>query len=159
MRLKSMKLPVVAIMVAILFFVPVAHSLLLSKSYNPATKTVSISDIIFPVAEIQLTSNTEQCLIECEAVIRIKPSSNIQTPLFENSDFRWDFSKANPNTPGLQSYSFELLETIPYTVNNYKTTCSPYGTDYGNETITTEANCTQIIESSYTAYKIGRAHV
>ncbi len=148
MKFKDIKLPIVALVVAILFFVPVTYSLLLSKSYNAATKTVSIHDLIFPVAEIQLISNTDQCLIDCEAVIRIRPSTNIQTPLFETDAFKWQFVGGT-----LQGYSFELLETIPYTINNYKDVCNNYNITENNGTLKFIENCTLAIESSYTAYR------
>ncbi len=122
------------------------------KSYDASTKTVTISSGVNKLLEVQLISNTGQCLVDCEANIRIKPYTTLILPSSPTDNFKWDFIKADPNNAGLQGYSFEILESIPYTVNNYKTACSPYNVTEANGTWTV-GNCTETLESSYTAYR------
>ena len=124
-----------------------------TKSYDSATKTVTINSGANRLLEFQLISNTDQCLVDCEAIIRIKPSLTLTLPSSSNDNFKWDFIKAGPDHLGLQSYSFEILETVPYTVNNYREECSPYEILDGNGTAIIMQNCNYVINSTNIYYK------
>ncbi len=123
-----------------------------TKSYDAVTKTVTISSGPNRLLELQLISNTDQCLVDCEATIRIKPYTTLILPSSPNDNFKWDFVKSDPNNVGLQGYSFEILETVPYDVYNYNTICNPYDIKNDNGT-QTMSNCTIISEFSHIAYK------
>ncbi len=148
--LSKLLIAVSTFMIASFFIFYASAQTAMTKNYDPATKTITINLGTNRLLEFQLISNTEQCLVDCEAVIRIRPQINIQTPPFANNDFKWDFIKANSNHLGLQSHSFEILETMQYTINNYKEVCNNYNATETNGTLKLVENCTLVIENSYT---------
>src|SRR3989338_7192 len=79
------------------FSVFVATAAQTVKSYDPATRTVLIKNNLGNnLLEAQLISNTDQCLSECEALMRIKPYVQSALPASPDSEFKWDFLKASP---------------------------------------------------------------
>jgi len=70
-----------------------------------------------PLVDIQLIENTDHCLIDCYAILKIHPYQDIILPNGPNAEFDWKFVKEKPWMGGLESYHFELLEATEYTVN------------------------------------------
>jgi len=69
-----------------------------------------------PFMDLELLENTDQCLVDCYAVIRIHPYQDISLPGEENSEFAWDFIKTKSWMEDLVSHHFEILETTEYFV-------------------------------------------
>lgn len=69
-----------------------------------------------PILDIQLIENTDQCFVNCHAILRFHPYEDITLPSSPNSEFRWDFIKAKPSMLGLSSYSFQILKNTSYNV-------------------------------------------
>lgn len=115
-------------------------------------KTIRIQTSKGPVADIQLIENTEQCLVDCYAILKFHTYTSITLPSSPDSDFSWDFIKAKPDMRGLRSYHFEKLESIPYTVTvpiyeNQSYSC----TVHDNETGTDEAQtCWNMVQTNAT---------
>lgn len=97
---------------------------------SPSLEKISLGDNIIriqsaspagPVLDIQLIENTDQCLVNCHAILKFHPYQDITLPDSPNSEFRWDFIKAKPGMLGLRSHSFNILKTISYsvTINEY----------------------------------------
>jgi hypothetical protein len=70
-----------------------------------------------PMIDVQLLENTDQCLTDCYAVLRIHPYQDIILPDEPNSEFAWRFEKEKPWMDDLVSHHFELLETTEYKVD------------------------------------------
>ncbi len=69
-----------------------------------------------PVLDVQLLENTDNCFVNCYAILRIHPYQDITLPGKANSEFDWNFVKEKPCMEGLVSHHFELLETTEYSV-------------------------------------------
>jgi hypothetical protein len=67
--------------------------------------------------DIELIENTEQCLADCYAIIKFHPHIDIKLSDSPDSEFNWEFLKEKSEMSGLESYGFEILEEIPYTIN------------------------------------------
>jgi hypothetical protein len=120
-----------------------------TKSYDSESKTVIISQGGSKFAEIQLISNTDNCLVDCEAIIRIKPTSDITLPSSANADYKWDFIKAIEDQAGLKSYWFEIRKTRKNTIIDYSLSCNPYDFTDGNGTLISVQNCTYIANGTH----------
>lgn len=69
-----------------------------------------------PIIDVQLLENTDQCLVDCYAILKIHPYEDTTLPQQANSNFDWKFLKAKPWMEGLVSHHFEILETTEYKV-------------------------------------------
>ncbi len=63
------------------------------------------------LADLELLENTESCLTDCQAVIRIRPSVPISLPSQPNAEFAWSFVS---NAAGIESSRFELLQNVTF---------------------------------------------
>lgn len=137
---------------AISFYVISSNAMDIDKNYDASTKTVTITNHGTSLIDIQLISNTEQCLVYCEAIIRIKPYSDI-TIQSGDQQFVWKFIKSNLIQSDLKSYSFEILQDIQYNVTDYLTMCNPYNETLSNSTILINENCTKVETGQHIEYK------
>lgn len=101
-----------------------------------------------PVIDLELLENTDQCLVDCYAVLKIHPYQDVTFPESPDSEFDWKFVKAKPWMEGLVSYHFEILETTEYQVEipDYenvlvKDTC------YGEENTTYECEIEKTVQT------------
>ncbi len=67
-----------------------------------------------PLLDIQLIENTDQCLTDCYAIIKLHPYQRITFPETPNNDFMWEFLKDSPEMSGLKGYHFEILKNVSY---------------------------------------------
>ncbi|HLD78490.1 MAG TPA: hypothetical protein VJB16_05680, partial [archaeon] len=72
------------------------------------------------LADLELLENTESCLAECRAIVRIRPHARLSLPAQADAEFSWSFIPS-PGAAGLESYRFELLQntTFPAKVPTY----------------------------------------
>ena len=82
------------------------------QKINLPDKTVRLQSLNNPIIDIQLLENTDQCLVDCYSVLKI----HAHQPFSISQSDSIQFLKSNPERKGISSYSFELLETIPYDV-------------------------------------------
>jgi hypothetical protein len=66
-------------------------------------------------AYVEVISNTDDCLIYCEAILHIVPDSD--KIIASASDWHFDFIKADKKMPGLKEYWYEIAEDVPFTVD------------------------------------------
>jgi len=122
------------------------------KTYDPATKTLTILNPL-PAAEIQLVENTDQCLADCYAIIRLKANNQLTIPSPQNDDFKWEFLK-DDSKKGLESYTFELRTEVQKQRPVFSSICNPYN-ETANSTTLAKNNCT-VVENgtvNYTDYE------
>ncbi len=119
----SLKLSVV-FFVSISLFVVCSFLLLNAKAevslqkISLGSNTIRIqTDKAIPVIDVQLLENTDHCLTDCYAILRIHPYQSINLPAEANAEFAWNFAKEKPWMDGLISHHFEILETIEYKVD------------------------------------------
>jgi len=134
------KILFVSIVIAIVSLISVV-SFAAVKTYDAKTRTVTILSPL-PVAELQLIENTDQCLINCYAVIRLKVNSQVTIPASPENNYKWDFVKQDAKL-GLQEYRFELFSDVQKQEPRYSAACSPYTENVNSTTITFD-NCTQV---------------
>jgi len=91
----------------------------------------------YPVVDVELLENTDQCLVDCYAILKIHPYQDITFPQQANTEFDWKFVKARPWMEGLVSHHFEILDTI-----EYKVEIPEYGKILVNTTCYNEDNTT-----------------
>ena len=123
------------------------------KSYDASTKSVTISEAGSKIAEVQLIHNTDNCITECEALIRIKTNSKIILPSSTDTKYKWDFIKASDDQAGLKSYWFEIQKTNNKNVTDYSEVCNPYDVKAENGTAYTIQNCTDVPTGSHIEYQ------
>lgn len=105
--------------------IPFSSALFEDKIYNPETKTATIrSWLNNPIADIQLVSNTEQCLIDCSAIIKITPLIDLEVPLRNTPNHKWEFlNKKNKNAFGKEISEYKIsIQQIEYynqSINDY----------------------------------------
>ncbi len=92
-----------------------------------------------PMVDIKLVENTDNCLVDCHAILRITPYDDITFPADSNSEFNWEFLKGRNWMPGLDEYHFEILRNLSYTVEmpvyeNQSYSCSLGNESHENET-------------------------
>ena len=134
------------------FSISPAFALCQWKIYKPSNKTIYIQDPILacsPIAELQLIENTDVCLTNCHATIRVKVNYDIMLPNFENNGYKWNFKNGK-----VQNYKVMLGENVCTTINDYTTNCSYTNYTSENGTIITIPNCTQVLSGSHQECKI-----
>ena len=101
--------------ISLLLSISPATGLTFSKHYDEATKTFWLEVFGEKVFEAQLIENTDQCLVNCHAIIRLRSSVDLQVPDLPDELYDWRFSSQ------LKKYWFEILEneTYNYTVPIY----------------------------------------
>lgn len=120
--------------------------------YDKDTKTYVIRALNNNLSEWQLISNTDQCLINCEAVIRVRLYSAISLPVSSNTVFKHTFEKEKPSMLGLKDLRVEVYNyTFENMTTKYGNVCDPYivntnGTDLTINNCTTVVTETQIIK-------------
>jgi len=93
--------------------------------------------------QVQLISNTDTCLTNCELIFRFRLSKAYT--LGEWSKFNVSFRKAK-YALDIRSYGIQVLEEVSYNVSVPSTTCYPYNVTSPNGTVSVVQNCT----TSYT---------
>jgi len=96
-------------------------------------KAVRIQSLNNPLIDIQLLENTDQCLVDCYSILKI----HTYQPFSISQSDSIQFLKSKPEHKGISSYSFELLETGPYTatIPTYTTISYKCTKDLGNNSI------------------------
>jgi len=138
---------VLALLLVILMAIPNASALFPTAEYNDAKKTYQLYDWIHDwqikdkIAEVQLISNTDQCFIDCEAVIRIIPDNDGL-----NRDILWEFYEYASKEKSI-SYALQILVTEDYIeqIPQYKQVCTttPNSTKSCYDELTGYANKTK----------------
>ena len=101
--------------ISLLLSISPAMGLTFSRHYDEATKTFWLEVFGKKVFEAQLVENTDQCLVNCHAIIRLRSSVDLKVPNLPDELYDWRFSSK------LKKYWFEILEneTYNYTVPIY----------------------------------------
>ncbi|MFH1978253.1 MAG: hypothetical protein ABIJ92_02925 [Candidatus Aenigmatarchaeota archaeon] len=94
------------------------HSLALSyQKVNIGDNKIQIQNNLgAPVLDIQLIENTDQCIVNCHATLKIHPYQTYNIPDYSSPSEKWDFVKADSNVMGLKSYTLQLLKNITYNI-------------------------------------------
>jgi len=126
-----------------------AHALCSWKVYYPSNKTIYIQNPLLlcsPVAELQLIENTDVCLTNCHAIIRVKLNFDIQLPDFANDGYKFNFQNGN-----IRDWKVQIGENVCTNVDDYSTICNYTTTENGTQIPT---NCTQVVSGSHQECKI-----
>lgn len=107
----------VTLLSALVFYNSVSAEMLLEKVSVDDDEIRIQNALEQPIIDLELIENTEQCLIDCYAIIKIHPYQDITLPQSQNEEFRWDFVKAEEEMPGLRDYHFEVLSDVEYQVD------------------------------------------
>ncbi len=134
---KNLKIifPIVLI-ISLLVAIPQASALFEDKVYDPETETITIRNWINqPIISLQLLENTDQCLVNCSALINITPHRDIDAN--DEAKYRFDFyDKKNRNALAigkLKEWNLkkQVIEDYEIDVDDYGT-CQ--GIRYNNQT-------------------------
>lgn len=126
------------------------------KDYDPETKTVTINNafnlpiIGYKIADIQLISNTEKCITNCEAEIKLDLKVDYTNP-FKKLNF-YNYFEADLTPTNLKE--FKILRktgTKEVQVPNYVTTCELIKGK--TNCISTQSGTKAIIQDVYEEYK------
>lgn len=108
----------VSLSLSLLFFYTATLAQSSLEKININTNTVRIQNSLKePILDIQLIENTNYCLADCHAIIKLHPYQKITFPEAPNTNFRWDFLKGSPEMFGIKSYRFQILENDSYTIS------------------------------------------
>jgi len=92
--------------------------------------------------EAQLVKNTDQCLVNCELIFRVR--FNKDWTLLNSHNFRFAYIRHGPALD-LQDYGIQILEEAPYKISIPETVCHPWNETVingTNVTVVTHPNCT-----------------
>lgn len=112
-----------------LILIPFSSAIIPIKTYDSEKDTIYIKDWIglVPIVDIQLVSNTYQCLVDCEAIIKISPHTNINLDNLQNYNWKFYDKLSNEKQINWQIY---LRKNQSYQID-----VSDFGTcQYGNGT-------------------------
>ena len=68
-----------------------------------------------PLIDLELIENTDNCLVDCYAIIKLHTYQDTTIPSSANAQYKWEFLKAKPEMEDLLSSSFEILKNVSYT--------------------------------------------
>ncbi len=101
--------------ISVLFFSASAETSLEKSMLNDDTIRIQTA-LKTPLMDIQLIENTDHCLSNCHAILKITPYQDITLPQETNSEFKWNFVKEKDWMNGLESYHFEILTQTEHTI-------------------------------------------
>lgn len=101
----------------LVFYNNVSAELLLEKVSIGENEIRIQNSLEQPIVDLELIENTEECLVDCHAIIKIHPYQDITLPDSSNEEFKWEFIKADQDMLGLRDYSFEILSKVSYQVD------------------------------------------
>ena len=145
----------IAILITIALAVAIFYFQIQNTTAAPLVEKAKLSDTKVQLKDfsgkqlldLELLENTDQCLVDCYAIIKLHPYEDINLPKIANSEYKWEFLKASQEMPGLSSYSFEILENQTFSRPEYATSKSTFYFQKSNSTI--PYGCTDINFTSY----------